>query len=266
MKHINNYSLFALLVSVSLAMPAWAQKDAKKNPARQVASEVENDGAGDSASDENDPPSMKVIKVRKNVATVVFSRKHGQLKVGQRGRLVEKIGPAGCSEDVVEGPSRDRFISFNASLSMLSTGDDKGGASSSNSVFDTNIVYGWNKERVEYGLLLGYRFTKQDPANDTRTIELGGRFDYNFVSNKVENDMVFGARIDAAIGQADSSGASKASNTMRVEPGIFVKWFGLSTNLAMTGVVGYRYSTISTDDAKTKTTGIVGSVGIETYF
>jgi hypothetical protein len=207
---------------------------------------------------------IKVIRVKKNTAVVVFSKKSTPLEAGQVGRVVAK--DAGLQKDDEIGEvSRDRFIGMNAGLSMLQTKVDGAGEAVKNDVFDADIIYGWNKGTVEYGLLFKYAFDKAKET-DVRSIEAGGLFDFNFKPNTVENSTVFGARLIATVGDEDSSAQAKGAMSYRIEPGIFIKWFGLSTNLAGIANLSYVMKNISYENAKTTVSGIQGRLGIQAYF
>ena len=214
------------------------------------------------AQDNPEGQIMKVIKVKKNTAVVVFSKKGAPLKVGQVGRLMPKKIEG---QDEIEGVSRDRFIGMDASLSMLQTKADGAAEAAKVDTVDASVTYGWNKERFEYGALLGYRFEKY-AASDVRTIELGGILDFNLAPNVIENDMIFGGRLVATIGDEDNSSQSAGARAIRIEPGAFVKWFGLSTNLAATATLSYRMKSVSYESSKSTTSGIVGRIGLQAYF
>jgi hypothetical protein len=247
------------LLSAQLAFAAKADVD-------EALTEEEAPAASEDEPEENkEPPMIKVLKVKNNQAVVAFSKKRGALKVGQIGRLTVNSSDTKDAHEI-EGISRHHFIALAMDLTSLSTKTDGSSADAAKSDhFNLSTVYGWNAERMEYGILLNYSFDKQKDA-DAKTLELGGVFDFNFSPNRVDRDFITGLRLIAAFGQQDNSAQTKAANSTRIEPGFFVKWFGLSPNLAAIGGLSYRMFNVTLDKAKTSTSGIVGSLGIQAYF
>ncbi len=209
--------------------------------------------------------NIKIIQVKGNRAIIVFSKKGPPLEKGQLGYLVERGNMSDkADKSDLEAPSKDKFVGLEAGFSLLSTKAGAGDAVKSDQ-FDMSVLYGWNKVKFEFGPFVGYSFNK-GATIDTRTIELGALADFNFKANNSENSMVFGARMVFAMGQQDHSAQAKAASTMRIEPGVVMKWFGLDANLATVATLGYRMQTVSLEAAEAKTSGIVGRLGIQTYF
>lgn len=267
--------LMAAIIVGLLSMTVHAKSGKKELKKRDVAAESstnENEGENENGikADEDEkntePTVIKFLKVRKRTAIVVFSKKAKPPQVGQIGQIVpRKPHDKEKDENSIEGISRNRFIALTSSLSSLTTTEDKSKSESKAESFDTNVVYGWNKESFEYGFVFKYSFTKF--ANtDTKTMEGGILGDYNFGKNVIDRDFLTGVRLSLSMGQTDSSAQKKPGNTMTIEPSVFIKWFGLSPNLAGVLSFGYRNQTYSLDDAKTSTTGLVSNIGIQAYF
>lgn len=220
--------------------------------------------AGAQADVSGEPPAIKVIKVKGNRAVVIFSKKRLPLRQGMVGNVVDAASSRAEMTEM-EPPSKKNFIGLEGGFSMLKSKVDGVAGESKADRLDLSLIYGWNTGRFEFGPLVNFSFEKQT-SFDTKTIELGGQFDYNINKNDFQNSFVYSARVVAAVGQQDNSAQSKAADTLRLEPGFVVKWFGLDSNLATLASLSYRLQEVKLDSAKTETNGLVARLGIQTYF
>lgn len=253
------------LMFLFLTFNVSAAKAETKAAKASASTAKEADTKKISEADDN-APYMKVIKVDKNQALVVFSKKRSALKVGQIGYLVSKVG-----DDDVEVPTRGHFMGLESKFSLFKISNKIANVTAKDdaSDFNLNFTYGVNKEKFEYGVILGYSFVKGQSnglASDQKTISVGGQFDLNFARNVIEQDVVVGARLILSAGQVDDSRLSKPGSKSVIEPGIIIKYFGLSSNIATTAKIGYNMTTVKFDGASTTQAGTVGQIGIQSYF
>jgi hypothetical protein len=165
---------------------------------------------------------------------------------------------------------KDKFISLSldaAFLNQKSTALDATGASSQSDVksLNSNLTYGWNLQTWEWGLFVSYGFNTVGTF-DTKTLVAGLLFDKNFSPNNLENDFVFGLRLQGGAGQEDSSSYTKAAQVTLVQPALYLKWFGLNPNVGLTTEVGYRMQESKTDATKLQTQGSYVRLGVTSYF
>lgn len=265
-KHLKFLPLILIFCCLALHESAFARDNEVSAEVDSLSSGGAKDGDDKSSDQSSEPPVIKFLKVKNRTALVSFSKNAPVPKVGQIGQVVpRKKKDKGGDEGAIEGISRGHFIALASSLSSLSTKSDGSSGETKVDAFDSSVVYGWNKERIEYGVILKYSFAKY-ASTDSKTLEVGVLGDYNFGKNVIEKDFVTGLRIILATGQIDNSGQKKAATTMTVEPGFFIKWFGLSPNLAGTLFLSYRNQNYTLDSIKTTTSGFLGSIGIQAYF
>lgn len=249
-----------------------SQSNDSAKPAKEERRSSAKKKAADSGNDDSAlaqmPPFVKVLRVKNHIAVVQFSSKRTPLEQGQKWHMVERLPNQGKDEvgnELAGGISRKKFIGLAASLSSLTTAIGGGGASATSNYFSANLLYGRNKEKFEYGLLVSYTFDRETTV-DARTTEIGGQFDYNFSPNNGDNTGLMGLRFVLAVGEQDSSTQSASAFSYRLEPGLFYKWFGFSSNLAAVGLLDYRWQNVALSGGASTTTGFVGSLGILAYY
>jgi hypothetical protein len=255
-----------LFLTFNVSAAKAETKAAKASASTAKEAETKKTESKKTSEADDNAPYMKVIKVDKNQALVVFSKKRSALKVGQIGYLVSKVG-----DDDVEVPTRGHFMGLESTFSLLKISNKEANITTKDDKSDFNLkfIYGVNKEKFEYGVTLGYSFVKGQSnglASDKKTISVGGLFDLNFARNVIEQDVVVGARLIVAAGQVDDSSRSKPGSESVIEPGIIIKYFGLSSNIATTAKIGYNMTTIKYDALSTTLAGTVGQIGIQSYF
>lgn len=128
----------------------------------------------------------------------------------------------------------------------------------------TNVIYGWNKSSMEYGVIGGLTLVSGGGANLT-TIIVGGRFDYNFGENRPGNDGIMYAGIDATYGM--TSGGAANTNTINLFPNVGYKMFALGNSTAIRFAVGMNIAQNSGGaGGSTSDTQPGASFGLSTYF
>lgn len=163
--------------------------------------------------------------------------------------------------------SRSRMLGISFDLSFLRYKTED--VASEVKDASTDIKYGWNQEKVEYGPLFTYNFATTSSGGtdiDTKTLLLGGFFDYNFTPNTADIEGLWAIRATLGVGQLDDSTKSKASGVNQLTVGLVYKWFGLSTTTALDLDMSYVQKEISADSVKTKVTGPVMHLGVQNYF
>lgn len=206
---------------------------------------------------------VKISKTRTGKAIIHYDPAFNP-KPGEYFVLTKKGVNAGSAPDPKKfADSRNRILGIRFDLSFLN--DKVEDESSSRNVLDTELKYGWNEEKYEFGPTLGYRFTRWQEV-DEKSLLVGGFFDYNFTPNSSDVEGLFGLRVTAAIGQLDHSAQEKAADLNRFTAGVVYKWFGLSSNFAFDIDLSYMMQTMKLETAKTETTGLVGKLGLQTYF
>jgi hypothetical protein len=202
----------------------------------------------------------RVIKVQGKKAIVQFDD-------GYKPKVGEILGGGGEESGGGSGASsggRDTIIGGSGDFSSLST--TPGGASTTR--LSLSPRYGWNAVDMEYGLLGEFTY-QSSTGSSSRSIGIGGFFDYNLVPNKVGNDMVYGlGALGSYVTTATTVGSLETnSSSMKLEVGGQVKWFALGNSVAIRGDGVYSYiQNTPASGSSTTQSGFVVRGGLYVYF
>ena len=211
-------------------------------------------------------PTVKLIKSKPGKSLIVYPKgtllKPGYYQLTEvRNATAADLGPL---------EQKDHFISVALDATLMK---QKTTVSGSNATpveadvrtWNSSFVYGWNKVSWEWGAFVSYSFNTTGEF-DVKTLVAGLLVDKNFNPNNLEADYVFGARLQAGVGQEDSSANSKEAQVTLIQPALYLKWFGLNPNLGLTGDLGYQVRESKLEQTSTQSQGIVVRLGIANYF
>ncbi|MBL7688973.1 MAG: hypothetical protein JNJ49_13135 [Bdellovibrionaceae bacterium] len=202
----------------------------------------------------------KVLKVQGKKAIVQFPD-DVKPRVGQ---LIE-VGEGQSEGSMTAGHgagSREMIVGGSASFTSLTTSS----SSTSTSTLDLSGRYGWNKGEMEYGGLGSFYYTSTT-GSSSRTIGVGGFFDYNVVPNTAGTELVYGAGAEAlyAMVSTTTGSAETSATTLRFQGGGQMKWFPFGNTVAVRGDVVYRFQQNGGTTSST-TSGLVALGGLYVYF
>jgi hypothetical protein len=207
--------------------------------------------------------TIKILKVGRNGRALIAFPKSRSPEVGK----LYSLGPhvKAQIEETMPADSRSRLIGLSLDFAILKSKRSEPETQTDLRDFMLSALYGWNTGRIEFGPFIEYGFNTQGSYDAKRLIG-GGFLDFNFVSNTTEANSIPAFRLSAGAGIEDNSLQPKAASLVSVSPAFVFKWFGLSTNLAMLGLVGYDYKMVKLDSSTTTISGAVGRLGIQSYF
>ena len=113
--------------------------------------------------------------------------------------------------------------------------------------------------------MLDYSFASESTF-DSKTLLLGGFFDYNFNENIEGKTWVPGVRLKLGAGQEDNSSLSKAYSLTSVQLGLILKYFSFHSDFAVFGELAGGSDSATLEDTSIKTTGSSVRMGIINYF
>jgi hypothetical protein len=215
--------------------------------------------------------TFKVVKVKGNKAVIELPKGITLEKDQSYAIDPEQSGQtASASEDT---GSRARVLGGSMDLFFGSTTRKTPTRSVTENGMQLSIdgKFGWNTGRMEYGPLLAFGY-ESDSDSKARTIALGGFFDYNAKPNTFGTETIYGLGARLSVGQiatettVSSRTSSDSSTILLVRAGPYAKWFIFGHSTCLRGDLGLEYSSVSADGSSTTTTGVGGTVGIETYF
>jgi hypothetical protein len=238
--------------------PSRGQKAQKK--ADQKASKKDWAAKGEVKG----PVRIRVLKSKNRRALILVPEKAAPLEPG-----IYVLNKAGSAEHDTELPKEVRDHSFSATIStdLFKQVNTASGTKTSTDLksFDADVTFGWNFKYLEAGPFIDYSFSTVGQI-DSKTL-LGGLFvDLNLFANAEENIAVPGVRLEGGAGQEDNSAYATAYTVTMFQAGIFVKYFGLGSNFAITPEVAFRSLSGGTNGSKTTTTGPLARLGIVSYF
>lgn len=199
--------------------------------------------------------TAKVLKVKGRNAVVAFPEGH-EPEVGDTISLKKGGERTGTG-------SRDYTLGLSGSLAMIS--DSR--TSKNTTTLAVDGRFGWNMAQYEAGPIGEFRYSTADDRS-SRTLGLGGFFDFNFIPNVAGEELVYGAGVEGTYGQSTVTTASveNSSTEMAFFGGLFAKWFGLG-NFGVRGDAGYEYVRANTQSGTTVTSsGFLVKAGLQVYF
>ncbi len=192
-------------------------------------------------------------------------------KVKGKQALIEYSGPQlengktysiSSPSDNSSSSDRSNFaILREISLSSLSSTASGVSAGTSTS-FSLLLGYGWNYENFEFAPLLGFGTASSGGASAT-SFTIGALGDYNFQSNIVGNDSIWG--LGAEITSAKRDSGSSSETRLNAFAGGFLKWFIFSPTTCLRLDLGYVYSKRTTT-VDAVDSGLLGKGGFAVYF
>ncbi|MCM2282812.1 MAG: hypothetical protein NDI61_13310, partial [Bdellovibrionaceae bacterium] len=207
--------------------------------------------------------TFKVLKMKGNKAVIQLP-KGSTLEKGESYSIGTSTDGESSSTSAggSSGP-REQTLSMSSAL-FTGSRSSSNGTSTSITAIDLTGRYGWNKGIMEYGPLAEFEYASASSVS-TRTIEVGGFFDYNLVENKEGVDMVYGLGATASIGQSSTEGQPSTS-IMNINGGGQLKWFPFGHATAIRLDAGLNYERQSVSGRTLTTTGLLIAAGLQTYF
>lgn len=133
---------------------------------------------------------------------------------------------------------------------------------------DNNISffakYGWNHISFEFGPVL--RASMYDKGFGTNISYLvGGYFDYNYADNKSPRDLVYGASVQAALGNKNYDSGGSAQLTYG-QVALFLSWFINNSPVVLRTELGYQITKVTSAAAENTLSGVASQVYLMYYF
>jgi hypothetical protein len=251
----------ALALGISLLSADVSEAQNRKR--NREAPKTQSPAQAQTPNQASEQVTIKVLKVGRNGRAMIAFPKGRSPEPGK----LYSLGPHVKEplEEPLPTDSRGRLIGLSMDFAMLKSKTTDPASQTNFRDFILSALYGWNTGRIEFGPFLEYSFNTQDSFDSKRLI--GGAFlDFNFASNTSEANFIPALRLAVGAGIEDNSLQAKSSSVVSAAPAFVFKWFGLSTNLAVIGLVGYDYKMVKLDESTTTISGIVGRLGIQTYF
>lgn len=195
---------------------------------------------------------IKVKRVKGNSAVIEFS---GRLEQGKSYDIFND------EYSTLPNTGLQKNYSLAGSAEISARRDDDG---VSDNTISIDVRAGLNKVDYEFGPLFNY--SSNSYVSTTQAFLFGGWYDYNMIANTPGEIFIYGFGALAAFGMAENA-ASVKQDLMRLNGGMFVKWFpgGGSVGLRFDGGLDMMQASGSDSQSDYTKSGLKLSVGIVGY-